>query len=354
MHHDDLSQRIETAMNALLEAPELTDLLRILRETSREIDGRIIVIANPGAKNEAEASHIHNLLGSLGKHVRQKNARQIFKEIESTQLKLALALTQDLDDVGNYRTLSVELESLAERYNEFITVQNPLNAFHLIRTGEIVERSFESLKQMLVFVKHNILEEPLPNERQDTMSLVIFNRPSAENISKWCSALADIYAEVARLIDVSVSDFPLEVVRVETGSTWFKVIGESGVLAFVKHFIKGALVFMRRHFVEEGRLAEIPAKVGAIDKILDLSLKLKEAGLSTARIDSEIEKAALTIAKSVNDILAEQTKIIVDGAVIEVAQPLLEIRHERNLSIGRGVASAPPALPPPENGKQSQ
>ena len=147
------------------------------------------------------------------------------------------------------------------------------------------------------------------------------------------NSLQVIYAEACLIFDVNESEFPLTISKVESGSLWSRVFGESKVIGFVIWFLKGGIRYLHRTFTLEGKLARIPGDVEMLDKQLEIHRKLKEV-LPEARYQALVAeqggvlaKSCFLMAKHTQNLLEREIRLRVDSEVLE----LEHAAHEKYL-----------------------
>ena len=129
-------------------------------------------------------------------------------------------------------------------------------------------------------------------------------------------SLENIYLELCMLLKISPNDPPLKISRVEAGSLWIKVFGESKVIVLMTSAIEAAAAYVYRNYTDEGRktvqAAAIPKDVETLRSILNLVPTLKELDVYSPAMKENIEKSSVMISKSLNQLLANEPSISVN------------------------------------------
>lgn len=141
---------------------------------------------------------------------------------------------------------------------------------------------------------------------------------SVENIISKLQALNSIYVQLCELTGASSIDYPLTIQNLETGSLWVKVFGESKVISLFINLIKSGISYMHRNLTVEGKIEQIPNKLETLDTFLDLSKKLEEIGVDTKDLNDNINNSALVIAKNLNQLLSETSKLEIQSERITI------------------------------------
>jgi hypothetical protein len=121
---------------------------------------------------------------------------------------------------------------------------------------------------------------------------------------------------------VSKSQYPLQVIKIESGSLWIKLFGESKVITLLTSLIESAAKFFYRNFTNEGKITSLPRNVEAIEAILSLTKKLEAEGIDTSATKDNLQKAAVKISAQLNELLLKEPSIEVDGKKYSVAETM--------------------------------
>jgi hypothetical protein len=133
------------------------------------------------------------------------------------------------------------------------------------------------------------------------------------------NALLNLYNEMALLLDVSLEDSPLRLGKVETGSLWVWVFGDTRIIEFMTGTIERGIGFLHRTYTREGKIAAIPRNVEAVEAVLGLSERLDKMGIDSSEMRHAVAKAGAGIARDLNTLLAGEASIEVNGTVHSLA-----------------------------------
>jgi hypothetical protein len=121
---------------------------------------------------------------------------------------------------------------------------------------------------------------------------------------------------------------PLKIGKIESGSLWVKLFGESKVVALLTRFIEEGAEYLYRKFTIEGQISTIPRKIEVLDKVIGLRSSLQENGIDTAGLDDHIAKSGAIIGKDLNILLARQSSVRVNGRLTSVSNEMLKQQIE--------------------------
>jgi hypothetical protein len=146
------------------------------------------------------------------------------------------------------------------------------------------------------------------------------------------------YEELCRLLDLSPNEYPLEIIKVEVGSLWLRIFGESRVISLISRFIESTASYLYRNFTSEGKLTAIPQKVDVINSILKLSDNLEQSGIDNSVLKENIQQSSIIVAQQLNQLLAGEPVVNVNGEVYSVGEAWEKrfLKESRTRFIGSG------------------
>lgn len=207
--------------------------------------------------------------------------------------------------------LPYHLERFARLMEDYIRQRGEIG--ELLEAAETLNRNFRILAMLRQFVEDN-LEMPaeMPTSRSG-LSLLLSLDTNYDLFLEKLHALRVIYDELCSLFGVSAKEIPLEIGKVESGSLWIKLFGESRVIAAMVSLIESTVLFFHRNFTTEGQIMTVPKRIESVVSLLELEQKLKEAGLETAELKEYIHKSSVLIGRSLTQLLAGEAKVEVNG-----------------------------------------
>src|ERR1044072_2795784 len=182
-----------------------------------------------------------------------------------------------------------------------------------------------------------------PDEGFEQLDILFLSRSNLTNLIGKLSALECLYSELCRLLDVSTSEYPLELIKLEAGSIWLKVFGESRVISLITKFPESTTSYLYRNFTVEGKISAIPQNAQTIDALLQLSKRLEESGIDSAFLKENIKQSAIILGQQLNQFLAGEPNMNINGRKHSVGEELKEkyLQESRTLLIGDGADDGP-------------
>ena len=177
------------------------------------------------------------------------------------------------------------------------------------------------LRQPRIELMITAIDEALQTTREPkegfSKLLIIFpTTPSVKAIIQKLSALEELYSELCRLLNVSVSEYPLELIKLEAGSIWLKIFGESRVISMITKFLESAVTYLYRNYTVEGKITAIPQNVETINSLLQLSKNLEQSGIDNGVLNDNIKQSSIIIGQQLNALLAGEPQVNINGKTI--------------------------------------
>ncbi len=178
----------------------------------------------------------------------------------------------------------------------------------------------------------------LPKEGYKDLSITFPSIPTLNNLIRKLSALEGLYNELCRLLDVSTSEYPLEIVKIEVGSLWLKLFGESRVISLMTKFAESSVSYLYRNFTNEGKIMAIPQNVEVINSLLQLSENLEQSGIDNSVLKENIQHSAIILGQQLNQLLSGEPAVNVNGRNYSIAEEWEKrfLKDSRTLAIGSG------------------
>lgn len=317
MFNPTLTQRIENALLSLDSAAYLASVLDSFEELHNVVDEQIRGIAE-GNNPNGYANSLHAQFASLSSITKQLDTRRLFKDVEIFKVLLSTALSQVVDDPVDFIKLLKELEAFADAYNGYVTDQTGVNAFSLLLVSRRLRLSLRDLRGFLEYITTKSSKVLIPTENEAEISLYLLHVTDLPHFAEKLTSLYALYAELCFVFDISVASCPLRICQIESGSLWTKLFGDSRAVNLMVSLIEGSARFIYRNYTTEGKIASVPKTIESLDKILDLSNRLKESGVDVSLLQNSLAKNAVTISNSLNALLSDQPLIEINGQVVSV------------------------------------
>lgn len=275
---------------------------------------------------------VQNTLNSVPAKMRRWSPRFFFNSYENLMEKIE-RLRKVEGDINIISGHLISLDDFCEAYNSFLPVQDMNASWNLLASGHEAWLRVSSLLDAFRAISHNFhinFQDYSSGDGWGELELQFFSKDSYLQFSNRIRAISDMYSHFCYFAGISEEDFPLRIGRVETGSLWVKVFGESKVISFMISSIESCASFIYRNYTIEGKVSAIPRGVDALNALIGLREKMKSIGVSDQIIDENIKRSAIYLSRDLNLLLAKQGSLKINEKLLSVgdegACSLLESR----------------------------
>lgn len=318
MHAFELQQSIERFFADSESIKTFTDVVSALAQSADRLARYLPGLAESGNKINETAVQIRDHLSLVQRITSAVNHRQFFRALEHFQSNISQLNPSPAPQVELISHLNTRVEEFASLYDGFLSQPSGKNATPLILAAQSLQLKLQVLMGALQLFEEFVGGNDIPNSSESPLALWLPARLDLSDFARRLIALQSLYSELCMLLSVSESDHPLRISKIESGSLWVKVFGESRVIGLMVSFIEKTASWVYRTYTAEGKLASVPRKVEAIDSLLELTKRLQDAGLDTKEMQPHIEKSAVAISKELANLLDGQPSVTVNEQTISV------------------------------------
>lgn len=251
-------------------------------------------------------------MSKLGR-ILAKLERKGLEDIESNIVKKLVSALSEFDDCI-YELNNVSPDNFPSAYSNLIN-----SASNFIHVFDMCREIITELNYFELLLMGNV--DNLNSE--NTFSIRLYNEYlSIPEINSSIKTLSDIYERTCSIFDISVSEYPLEPLKIETGSLWEKVFGHEKAVGFMSELFSKIISYVHRNFTNEGKISTVGTKVDAIKEAIELSKICKEHGLDTSAADSTIEANLNVLCNDIYKLTTSSSKIAINGKVYDLSESI--------------------------------
>jgi hypothetical protein len=307
-----IADSLHKKQEAVYAADTLYSALKSINETYLGYEGVLTGMPEPVSNDTLHA--LKQAIDSTIALLTGVSSRSLFREIDLLVNTLNDRLNIQKDMAGY---LSGHIVNFSDAYDSYTSEPSRQKALKLLPMGHelyIRLQTYLDLSQSLV--EAYSLSDKSPFEGEGEMLLIL---PAVETVEEAVTCLKSIlaiYGELCILTGASCQDYPLRLCKIDSGSLWIKLFGESRVIGLLCKLIENAAKYAYRNYTDEGRASAIPKKVETLKEILELSISLEEAGIDTSEMKQKLEKGAVALANEFNELIQGQKSIHLNGKEI--------------------------------------
>ncbi len=323
MHTFEIQDSIKSLFAEMESYQPFIAALSALARAAVDMESYLPGLATGGGSLASSANQIHNHLANARQTTALINTRKFFKALENFQVAISRIRSLDVKNDNLISDLNTGIEELASLYNEFLSNQTGENALPLFLAAKILHTKVATIFHTLQWFEESTGAYDIPNSSEAPLALLLSGHLDLVSFAHRLLAIQNIYSELCMLFSVSESTHPLRISKIESGSLWVKIFGESRIVEMMTKFLEQTASWIFRSYTSEGKIASVPRKVEAIESLLKLTERLTEAGVDTSDMKAHIGKSAVAIAKGLSDILDGQSSVVI---------------NEKNISVGSEIS----------------
>ncbi|SHJ53971.1 hypothetical protein [Paramaledivibacter caminithermalis] len=303
---------------------------------------------NNDIKNSMNKSR-NNIVNYVNEFMKKFDLLENHKIFTSTEIEINNYIS---DNSELFRT---EIESIENLFNHLSSVYENLLKYSISKNNSNLVLLIENMKSV-----HNAYVNILDSYRAindyiekteakideikgyKTLELQFYNE--ADSIYDYINYLApmnECYEKICNLFNVSPTQYPLKVIKVESGSWFQKLFGAEKVMEALAYLITKVVDYVYYTFTKEGQIASQKQLFDLLLTDAQLISKYKDLGFDIDIDEEEVKKTHFMAIKSVQKMICKTSKLKVNGDIFSIdkafeQQYLLESRKliiENKLSI---------------------
>lgn len=305
------------------------------------------------SKGGAAPGKAHQELASVLQQVRGKanafDPRELFKAIDILSHEFTWGSVSKLLAESNQLRIDKSLSEFSQKYTDYIKSYSHDSAIEFVNCSTILREKLRWYLAGLTVFRQESQEQEIDLSKYAEISILFTSTMSLHEFASKLRALERLYRELCMLLDISLTEYPLQIIKIESGSLWAKVFGHPVVIPFIKDVLYKGFGFAYRNFTKEGKLSAIPQKVENVEAILELSNKLEASGVDVKEINDHLRKSTVSIAKDMNVLISGEAEVCIDNEVISVGQEVqkslveskevLQLNHDLDSNTNNGLLS---------------
>lgn len=323
-----LLDQITLTLNA---KTHLMDLLSKAEEYRSNIKKTVDEVV--GGENLEHVSHIARVRGNLtnifAPNLKRVRPRAVFAELDVLvdELNAFMGLLQEPAATA-LDNLVKEIGEFSRFYEDFNDAPALRQTFNLIDAGDRLLKSIQSFTSLSLLLRNTLrpIEFNLDGYQEFSLLLPATTTHTYGDLLKKLTALHAIYSELCNLISMSTSECPLLVSKIESGSLWIKVFGESRIITLLTELTEAGAAYMYRRYTTEGKVTAIPKQVESVESVLRLAERLESMGIDTSDMKENLQKSGNAISANLNNLLRGEPSVTVNGQIHSLKEELQD-RH---------------------------
>jgi hypothetical protein len=329
----EMSQKLSQLLDVLGDDNEIVSLLAEMANIYDDLIPILNELLKVDYKTQEQAANAINVFFSFIKPKQEQVGKIVGKLKIKRPAKTLIMLDKLVDDLQElshseghdletFSSIKIKIQNFYQLYEGSINNYTWPQTLKLLTAAKDLYDSISVYRDFVYFIKEDL--EPAIDVPQGNKVASFFFQSTTEyeEFLNKLLALDRLYSELCLLANVSKSQYPLRVIKIESGSLRIKLFGESKVIKLLTSLIESAAGFFYRNFTNEGKIKSIPRGVEAIESVLALTKKLEAEGIDVSASKDNLQKAAVIMSAQLNKLLLKEPSIEVDGKKYSVAEAM--------------------------------
>jgi hypothetical protein len=313
----------------------------------------IVDQADGGEKQLRASAELQGKFQSLSRITKDLSPSGIFRAADAFR-NAAIEVMGKME--SSLPDFTIRLEAFTDAFDEFLRSQSARNAALLMFEANRFDSELVTCSNWINFVS-GILTYNAPQDQETScVSLTLETGPKLSTFLAKLNALQSLYSELCMIAHVSEVEHPLKVVRIESGSLWVKVFGETKIIGAIAGLMEATVRYLHRQYTNEGKIASVPRRIEALESAIQFSTKLSSIGVDTSEINEQLRKSGVAVAQNLAKLLEDQSTVEINQQAFSVGgsnEPFLLARH-KTLQLGSQEEQSEPTLESPAADGSSQ
>lgn len=318
----ELRQSVSAFASRSDEFKPLYDMVRLIADHYEGAANYILGHADGGEKLNQAAGGLQAQFSSLSRVTKQIVPRKVYKALEDFKSAIEESFDITLREHPFVAMLIHRVESFVTHYDEFLMHQSAANSAKLMLEASHLNRQLASFLGAFDFIAFAGGGQVEAQEDETSVSLVLYETRSFQGFVDKLRAFQDLYSELCAIVGVSEAEHPIRIEKIESGSLWIKVFGETKVTQLVVALVESTAGYLHRRFTAEGQIASVPRKLESLDAAIQVSEKLQAIGVDTTEMNEYLRKGGVAISKSLATLLEDQPRVSINERVFSVGERL--------------------------------
>ncbi len=297
-----------------------------LKETLKSFDKYYPALMKESNSNLNEGVEFTRKINREIFFVEVENVTKILDELQN-ELKLPVADISAPNQAyifhnSPFLELSNLIKDFSKRYDLYLQRYKESELEYLLKLAHTLSVMITLSISWAYTIKGNLLMSSHLQKGERQLQLIFFSVRDLKDISLKISILSEFYADLCRDLGISEDDYPLKIVKLESGSLLSILIGNTEVLNRMAKWIEEVFSFVYRNCTKEGILTyEMPVIEQRIKEFLVNTEQFKKAGFIPPK--KKIEDIYTSYSDKLANLIVDKNrmeKMEVDGRVLDSHQ----------------------------------
>lgn len=325
-----LNKELNNLSSAFKDAEYLIKILDLISPTySLIISTTQISVVGGNALGTAH-TQLTDALNKLRSEALDISPKQLFTSIDK--------LIETIAKINIAHSLKGDLEAFSNSYEEYIKQYGKDKAIALVINAQLLDEKLKWFQEEILTLNSKSEYENLEYPDGQVLSLVLLSSMNMFEFIEKIKSIQTIYLELCNLMDISPKEYPIEIIKIESGSLLVKIFGHNKIMELLSKFIESAAKYFYHKYTNQGKR---DSNIENVQNVLALRDNLQKSGIDVSKMDEQITQASNSIAKELNTLISGEPEITVNEKTISVGEAvnknilenkeLLELENNQDL-----------------------
>jgi hypothetical protein len=305
----EVQQSLDSFLRQRFEFSPLLEALESIAGFYEASNQYILGQANGGDKLNQSSGALQSRFASLHILTREIAPRKVYGAFEALKSAIAEDLDTELAEDKFFQAFRQGIERFIELYDAYLMTQSPENAANLMLESSKINERVKLVLDALTFFVNSNRSSGVAAQSETEVSLVLFHVESLNDYIAKLSAFRNLYSELCLLLGTTEGSHPLRILKIESGSLWIRVFGDTRVTQLLTGILESTIGFLHRRYTSEGKIAAVPSKLESLDAAIQVSARLKSLGVDTDAMNENLRKGGVAISESLAELLEGQPRV---------------------------------------------
>lgn len=222
---------------------------------------------------------------------------------------------------------SEKIDNVLSSYEQYLKTRNAENALALAWNAHVLDVELKGMIAASSFFS-SLIDVSNNNQHDDLLCIRLDLSIDFRQVESMLRACVKSYDLICELIEVSVSENPLELIKIESGSFMAVVKGFPKSISILRKFLEG----YAKYAMISKRISDTEVSAKAIQSQLALKKSLEDHGIPTGQIGAELAEAAAALAKQTKNLIGCAETININGTFVSLIDDGMKLlSQERRL-----------------------
>lgn len=335
-----LFQRIESLLSVPQNVETLMNVIDALEKEYSTLQIKLTTLL----EGSQDATTRNNMLNDICNHVNRSvntikkdvGSRKLMREISNIEERMNYSLENEFHETEYLKSVLNKVNDFADTYDKYIRDSTLINAYQLLNIAHELKFILSQFSEVLHFILGNISSDYKCSEAEMEFSITLFYTENTKDFAEKILAINALYDELCFLLNVSQAQSPLRIGKIESGSLFTKLFGDTRVVGLLCSLVERAVEYFHRNHTTEGQIASIPKQIESFESMMNLIKKCEDIGVNVSESKENLAKGVTQLADNLNKLIKGQPSVEINGKQFSIGDKVSQqefIKKNRDLRI---------------------